>query len=216
MFTGIHDIPGSCPFLQISNGRPWLRFREQDATVIATAAPSITRDFDSLRDIGWYSSAYFLTMCIPQLAYVKIYGRYPLRLVYSSALLVFLAGSALCGAAPNSSAFIAGRALAGLGAAGLFSGNNALVPYLSPSPKRPLLFGFFLAAMSLGQGSGPLIGGILTEKMTWRWNVCCCGHMLDGVWKRLMCCTVLHQSAHWVLGLCRFLGVGASAELGEE
>uniref|UniRef100_A0A0B7K7N8 Major facilitator superfamily (MFS) profile domain-containing protein n=1 Tax=Bionectria ochroleuca TaxID=29856 RepID=A0A0B7K7N8_BIOOC len=134
-----------------------------DSTVIATAVPEISNEFDSLSDIGWYSSVYFLTMCLPQLSFMKVYSRYPIRLTYGAVMVVFLAGSALCGAAPNSQALIAGRALAGLGAAGLYSGNNALVPFLAPAPKRPFFFGLFLGAMGLGLGSGPLIGGVLTE-----------------------------------------------------
>ncbi|VUC29483.1 unnamed protein product [Clonostachys rosea] len=141
-----------------------------DSTVIATAVPEISNEFDSLSDIGWYSSVYFLTMCLPQLSFMKVYSRYPIRLTYGAVMVVFLAGSALCGAAPNSQALIAGRALAGLGAAGLYSGNNALVPFLAPAPKRPFFFGLFLGAMGLGLGSGPLIGGVLTENATWRWN----------------------------------------------
>ncbi|CAI6088454.1 unnamed protein product [Clonostachys chloroleuca] len=141
-----------------------------DSTVIATAVPEISNEFDSLSDIGWYSSVYFLTMCLPQLSFMKVYSRYPIRLTYGAVMVVFLAGSALCGAAPNSRALIAGRALAGLGAAGLYSGNNALVPFLAPAPKRPFFFGLFLGAMGLGLGSGPLIGGVLTENATWRWN----------------------------------------------
>jgi MFS family permease len=138
---------------------------------VATAVPVISDEFHSLKDIGWYSSVYFLSICMPQLLLVKVNDRYPIRWTYSIAMAVFLAGSAVCGAAPNSPSLIAGRALAGLGASGLLVGTNSLVPYLAPLSKRPVYFGLFAGSMGLGIGSGPLIGGAFTETVTWRWNV---------------------------------------------
>ncbi|KAJ9287754.1 hypothetical protein DTO021C3_4559 [Paecilomyces variotii] len=141
-----------------------------DSTVLSTAVPVISDEFHSLGDIGWYSSVYFLAMCTPQMVLVKLNGRYPIRWNYGIAMALFIAGSALCGAAPNSPVLIAGRALAGLGSSGLLASSAAMVPFLAPPSERPTLFGLFAGAMGLGVGSGPLIGGALTETVTWRWN----------------------------------------------
>ncbi|KAH1295198.1 hypothetical protein KXX11_008439, partial [Aspergillus fumigatus] len=83
-----------------------------DRTIISTAIPQITNEFDSLSDVGWYGSAYLLTCCAFQLLFGKIYTFYPVKAVMLSSILLFEVGSVVCGAAPNSTAFIVGRALA--------------------------------------------------------------------------------------------------------
>ncbi|KAL4783360.1 major facilitator superfamily domain-containing protein [Aspergillus varians] len=87
-----------------------------DNTIIATAIPRITDLFKALDDVGWYGSSYLLTTCMFQLVFGKLYGYFPIKLVFLTAIIIFEIGSAVCGAAPTSMAFIIGRAIAGLGA----------------------------------------------------------------------------------------------------
>lgn len=75
-----------------------------------------------MTDIGWYGSAYLLTNCSFQLSFGKLYSFYSVKGVFLVSIGLFEIGSAICGAAPNSVAFIVGRAIAGLGSAGIFSG----------------------------------------------------------------------------------------------
>lgn len=75
-----------------------------------------------MTDIGWYGSAYLLTNCAFQLLFGKTYTFFSVKFTFLSAILLFEIGSAICGAAPNSVAFIFGRAIAGLGSAGIMSG----------------------------------------------------------------------------------------------
>ena len=75
-----------------------------------------------MTDIGWYGSAYLLTTCAFQLLFGKLYTFYSVRGVFLTTVFLFEVGSAICGAAPNSVVFIVGRAIAGSGAAGIFSG----------------------------------------------------------------------------------------------
>lgn len=133
--------------------------------------PVITDEFDSLKDVGWYSSVYFMTTAITQLLYGRLYTRYPIKYNYSVAMFFFLVGSALCGAAPNSPALIVGRALAGIGCSGLLVGTFSLVPYIAHPTKQPLFMGLIGGTMGIGYATGPLIGGAFTEHVTWRWNV---------------------------------------------
>ncbi|KAJ5590709.1 hypothetical protein N7450_004681 [Penicillium hetheringtonii] len=89
-----------------------------DHTIIATAIPTITSQFLSDEDMGWYGSAFLLTTCSFQLFFGELYTLLSLKWTFIGAVLIFEVGSAICGARPNSVAFIIGRAIAGIGGAG--------------------------------------------------------------------------------------------------
>lgn len=90
-----------------------------DRMIIATAVPAITNTFDSISDIGWYGSAYMLTCAVFNPLFGSIYRFYSVKWVYMGSVALFEVGSAICGAAGSSAVFIAGRAIAGVGAAGM-------------------------------------------------------------------------------------------------
>ncbi|KAI1404519.1 putative MFS aflatoxin efflux pump [Hypoxylon fuscum] len=140
-----------------------------DRLIISTAIPAITDEFKSLPDVGWYGSAYLLTTCAFQLLFGKVYTFFPVRVTFLATILLFEAGSAICGAAPNSVAFILGRAIQGVGSAGIFSGSIITIVYSVPLHKRPLYLGFFGAVFGLASVVGPLVGGAFTSNVTWRW-----------------------------------------------
>jgi MFS family permease len=94
----------------------------QDKLIIATATPAITHEFHASNDIGWYGTAYLLTNCAFLLVFGKLYTFLNVKATFITALVLFEVGSAICGAAPSSIAFIIGRAIAGLGAGGVQSG----------------------------------------------------------------------------------------------
>ncbi|CAK1354643.1 uncharacterized protein RHO25_001576 [Cercospora beticola] len=140
-----------------------------DSTIIATAIPSITDDFSSINDIGWYGSAYFLTTCGFQLLFGKLYTFFSLKVVFVVALSLFEIGSAICGAAPTSTTFIIGRAIAGCGCAGLFSGALLIIADTVPLRSRPTYTGLLGSAYGIACIIGPLLGGVFTDKLSWRW-----------------------------------------------
>jgi MFS family permease len=79
------------------------------------------------------------------------------------------AGSVLCAAAPTSASFITGRAIAGIGAAGLLQGAFGILTYVCTLEKRPLFLGGVVSLFGLFSSIGPVIGGVLTERASWRW-----------------------------------------------
>ncbi|OJJ42585.1 hypothetical protein ASPZODRAFT_104998 [Penicilliopsis zonata CBS 506.65] len=140
-----------------------------DTSIVATAIPRITSDFHSLDDVGWYGTAYLLANCSLQPLTGKLYTYFSNKWTYLAFFTVFEIGSALCGAAQSSNMLIIGRAVAGMGASGLFNGAFTIMHASVPAPRQPALLGIMLAFCQLGTVSGPLVGGALTQHASWRW-----------------------------------------------
>src|SRR5690606_33976983 len=109
-----------------------------DNTILATATPKITDQFGSINDIGWYGSAYSLTTCGFQLFFGKLYSFYEVKWVYLIALAIFEIGSLICAVAPSSIALIIGRAIAGVGAAGMSQGVFLMIALLIEVRRRAI------------------------------------------------------------------------------
>lgn len=112
-----------------------------------------------------------LTACASQLLYGRIYTFYSPKWVFMSSIAMFELGSLICGVAPSSLAFIIGRAVAGIGSSGIFSGSIVLTVYIVPLRQRPAYQGVMGAVIMVSSIVGPLIGGAFTTRLTWRWYV---------------------------------------------
>ncbi|KAK8047385.1 hypothetical protein PG996_015449 [Apiospora saccharicola] len=140
-----------------------------DQTIIGTAIPKITDEFKTIQDVGWYGSAYFLTSTALQPSYGRIYVSFDSKWAFLLAIFLFEVGSLVCAVAPTSPVLIAGRAIAGLGVAGIFSGCTVITSFVVPLEKRPLAFSLFGAVWGAAFVAGPLLGGAFTDHVTWRW-----------------------------------------------
>ncbi|KAI0883505.1 major facilitator superfamily domain-containing protein [Annulohypoxylon maeteangense] len=173
-----------------------------DQTILATATPIISNEFNALDDIAWWSNAYLLTLSSFQLFYGKLYSLFSIKLVYLTAIALFEVGSLICTTAPNSVALIIGRAIAGLGAAGVFSGGILITTMLIPLSRRAAYLGVMSGAFGLAAIIGPFLGGALTDRTTWRW---CFGINLPlGAVTIILCAVLVHtpkQSDIQAIGL---------------
>ncbi|KAI9724632.1 MAG: hypothetical protein M1828_003656 [Chrysothrix sp. TS-e1954] len=140
-----------------------------DTTIVSVAIPEISTDFHSLGDVGWYGSAYLISITALQPVMGTIYKLFNVKLVYLGAIVVFEAGSTLCAAAPSSPLFILGRAIAGTGAAGLIQGAITVITYVSKLEKRPLFIGLVVSSFGICACFSPILGGVLTQRASWRW-----------------------------------------------
>ena len=140
-----------------------------DMNIIATAVPSITDHFHTVADVGWYSSAFRLCACAFQFVFGKSYTLFSVKRVFLLANAISIAGSLLCGTAITSTMLVVGRAVAGLGSAGLLSGCFVILVQSIPLRRRPMFVGMMGSIEGVATLAAPLLGGALTQSLDWRW-----------------------------------------------
>lgn len=140
-----------------------------DNAILATAVPTITTVFNSLDDVGWYGSAFLISVCALQPLSGKLYQHFSLKWTYLFFVTLFEVGSLMCATAVNSPMLIVGRAIAGSGAAGLFSGALVILAYSVALRQRPIYTGLISSMFGVSNTVGPILGGVFTQQLSWRW-----------------------------------------------
>jgi EmrB/QacA subfamily drug resistance transporter len=140
-----------------------------DQTVVSTALPRIVGDLGGVTHLSWVVTAYVLASTITTPLYGKLGDLYGRKRWLIAAILIFLAGSALSGMAHSMDQLIAFRAIQGLGAGGLMVGVFATIGDLVSPRERGQYMGFMMAAMMVAMVAGPLVGGYITDSLSWRW-----------------------------------------------
>lgn len=138
-----------------------------DNTILANVLPAIVKDLRQLEKLTWMLVGYGLGQsCFNPIWYSgliyrvtgaltfpnrgKLYERFNNKLLYSASVIIFDAGSALCGAAPSENALIVGRVIAGVGGAGTYVGTYSIFAALTPIKERPLYASFVGAVWCIG------------------------------------------------------------------
>ncbi|WP_037674313.1 DHA2 family efflux MFS transporter permease subunit [Streptomyces griseus] len=141
-----------------------------DNLVVTTALPSIREDLGgALDDLEWTVSAYTLTFAVLLMFGAALGDRFGRRRLFLVGLTVFTGASAAAALAPGIDSLIAARAIQGVGAAILMPLTLTLLTAAVPAAKRGMAYGIWGAVNGLAVASGPLIGGSLTEHISWQW-----------------------------------------------
>ncbi|MGW6541492.1 MFS transporter [Streptomyces massasporeus] len=141
-----------------------------DNLVVTTALPSIREDLGGgLHDLEWTVSAYTLTFAVLLMFGAALGDRFGRRRLFIAGLAVFTGASAAAAMAPGIDSLIAARAVQGVGAAVMMPLTLTLLTAAVPAAKRGMAYGIWGAVNGLAVASGPLVGGTLTEHISWQW-----------------------------------------------
>ncbi|QSS49577.1 MFS drug efflux transporter [Histoplasma capsulatum var. duboisii H88] len=142
-----------------------------DNTITANVIPVIAADFQNTDKLAWLSVGFMIGGVAVVLPFGKLYGLFNIKFLYIASVVLFQGGSALCGGAPNISAFIVGRVIAGAGGNGMYLGVMNILSINTNDIERPMYLGLVGLVFGTGTVVGPLIGGGFAESSaTWRWG----------------------------------------------
>src|SRR5690349_12041756 len=140
-----------------------------DQTIVSTALPTIVSDLGGLEHLSWVVTAYLLASTAATPLWGKLGDQYGRKKLFQAAIVIFLIGSALCGLARNMPELILFRGLQGLGGGGLIVLSMAIVGDIVTPRERGRYQGLFGAVFGATSVLGPLLGGLFTEHLSWRW-----------------------------------------------
>jgi EmrB/QacA subfamily drug resistance transporter len=140
-----------------------------DNMIVAPALPTIVGDLGGLEHLAWVTTGYILATAVSTPIWGKLGDLFGRKGTFMASVVVFLIGSALCGLSANMSELVGFRALQGLGAGGLMVGVLSIVGAMVPPRERGKYQGVMMAVMPIAMIGGPLVGGFITDNLSWRW-----------------------------------------------
>ena len=140
-----------------------------DQTIVGTALPTIVNDLHGLNHMSWVVTAYLLASTVSTPLYGKLSDQFGRRGIFQFAIVVFLLGSVLAGLSQNMGQLIAFRGMQGLGAGGLMAMSMTIIADVVSPRERGRYQGYFAATFAVASVAGPVLGGLFTDSLTWRW-----------------------------------------------
>lgn len=176
--AGIGAAALESPMLSMSAGRRWavtagvmtgMFLAALEATVVGTAMPTVIASLGGLSHYSWVFSAYLITSTVTVPVWGKLSDLYGRRLFYQIGIAIFLVGSVLSGISTSMTELIVYRAIQGLGAGALVPLGMTIIGDIYTLRERARMQALFSGVWGLASVIGPVVGGFITDNLSWRW-----------------------------------------------